>query len=216
MNPATATANASDRPARAPAPLTPAAQAEAELVARVRAGDPLAFEQVVRQYGGRLLAVARRILRCEEDCADAVQDAFLSAFKSAHEFAGTSALGTWLHRIAVNACLMHLRRRKDETSIEPLLPTFTADGHHARHVRAWEDCGFETAVRAETGCVVRDAIDRLPSSYRTVLVLRDIEELDTEETARLLNCTRGNVKTRLHRARQALKILLDNTFDNVS
>src|SRR5260370_37740058 len=86
-------------------------EAEAQLLARVRAGDEEASAALVRKYGGRMLAVARRFLRNEEDSADAVQDAFLSAFRSLHGFEGRSALGTWLHRIVVNVCLLRLRAR---------------------------------------------------------------------------------------------------------
>ena len=98
---------------------------EATLIAQLRAGDEAAFEQVVRQYGGRLLAVARRIVGSEEDARDVVQDAFLNAFKSLDRFEGNAKLSTWLHRIAVNAALMKLRtrKRKPEQSIETLLPS---------------------------------------------------------------------------------------------
>ena len=97
---------------------------EATLVAQLRAGDEAAFEQVVRSYGGRLLAVARRIVGSEEDARDAVQDAFLNAFRSLDRFEGNAKLSTWLHRIVVNAALMKLRtrKRKPEQSIETLLP----------------------------------------------------------------------------------------------
>ena len=114
---------------------------DVELVARIRAGDESACEALVRQHSGRMLAVARRFLRTEEDSADAVQDAFLSAFRSLEGFQRNSALGTWLHRIVVNVCLMRLRTRSRgrELRIEDLLPTFDETGHHSHPVRAWED-----------------------------------------------------------------------------
>jgi RNA polymerase sigma-70 factor (ECF subfamily) len=155
--------------------------------------------------------VARRFLRTEEDSADAVQDAFLSAFRSLEGFAGNSALGTWLHRIVVNVCLMRLRARSRsrEVRIDHLLPTFDETGHHSQPVRAWEDDALARLTRAETRAYVRACIDRLPDPYREVLVLRDIEELDTEQTAQHLGINVGAVKTRLHRARQALRTLLE-------
>jgi RNA polymerase sigma-70 factor (ECF subfamily) len=158
-----------------------------------------------------MLAVARRLLRTEEDSADAVQDAFLSAFRSLEGFAGNSALGTWLHRIVVNVCLMRLRARSRsrEVRIDDLLPTFDESGHHRHPVRAWEGEALARLTRAETRAHVRACIDRLPDPYREVLVLRDIEELDTEQTARHLGINPGAVKTRLHRARQALRTLLE-------
>jgi len=182
-----------------------------ELLERIRAGDERACEALVRQHGGRMLAVARRFLRIEEDSADAVQDAFLAAFRSLESFEGNSALGTWLHCIVVNACLMRLRARSRsrEVRIDDLLPTFDQSGHHSRPVRAWEDDALARLTSAETRAHVRACIDRLADPYREVLVLRDIEELDTEQTAQHLGINPGAVKTRLHRARQALRALLD-------
>jgi RNA polymerase sigma-70 factor (ECF subfamily) len=181
------------------------------LLERIRAGDERACEALVRQHSGRMLAVARRFLRTEEDCADAVQDAFLSAFRSLEGFEQSSALGTWLHRIVVNACLMRLRSRSRnrEVQIDDLLPTFDETGHHSHPVRPWEDDALARLTRAETRAHVRACIDRLPDLYREVLVLRDIEELDTEQTAQQLGINPGAVKTRLHRARQALRTLLE-------
>ena len=158
-----------------------------------------------------MLAVARRFLRTEEDSADAVQEAFLSAFRSLDGFEGNSTLGTWLHRIVVNVCLRRLqaRSRSREVRIDDLLPTFDETGHHSRPVRPWEDQALARLIQAETRAHVRECIDRLPNSYREVLLLRDIEELDTGQTAQQLGINPGAVKTRLHRARQALRTLLE-------
>jgi RNA polymerase sigma-70 factor (ECF subfamily) len=139
-----------------------------------------------------------------------VQEAFISAFKSIHSFESGSRLSTWLHRIAVNACLMRLRSRKAMVSVEELIPTFDHTGHHVRPVSRWADDTASLADAAEVRSIVRGCIDLLPEPYRVVLMLRDIEEFDTAETARLLNCTAANIKTRLHRARQALRTLLDS------
>src|SRR5262249_29063039 len=150
------------------------------------AGDERACEALVRQHGGRMLVVARRFLRTEEDSADAVQDAFLAAFRSLAGFEGNAALGTWLHRIVVNVCLMRLRARsrRREVRIDDLLPTFDETGHHGRPVRPWGDHVLAGLTRAETCAQVRACIEELPEPYREVLLLRDIEELDTEQTAR--------------------------------
>src|ERR1043166_4980998 len=101
------------------------------LLAGLRAGDEQAFETLVRIYGGRMLAVARRFFRHDEDAQDVVQSAYLNAFRSVGQFEGQCLIGTWLHRIVVNTALMKLRsrRRKPETSIDELLPTFLEDGH---------------------------------------------------------------------------------------
>jgi RNA polymerase sigma-70 factor (ECF subfamily) len=153
-----------------------------QLLARLRAREPAAFEQLVRLYSGRLLAVARRFLNNEEDARDAVQDAFLSAFRSVDRFEGSAQIATWLHRIVVNASLMKLRRRqrKPERSIEDLLPKFQADGHHVDPVVAWGPSPGELLQSEETRRQVREAIERLPENYRTVLLLRDIEGMDND------------------------------------
>jgi RNA polymerase sigma-70 factor (ECF subfamily) len=191
--------------------------AECNLLARLRSGEEAAFEELVRTHSGRLLAVARRMLRNDEDARDAVQQAFLSAFKALPHFNGHSRLSTWLHRIVVNTALMRIRTRsrRPEESIEELLPRFLEDGHH---VESWTDWGSSVDVllqQRETRRRVREAIDRLPDSYRTVLLLRDIEELDTAEAARALGLTTNAVKIRLHRARQALAGLLSPALDSV-
>jgi RNA polymerase sigma-70 factor (ECF subfamily) len=182
-----------------------------ELITRVRAGDERACEQLVREHGPRMLAVARRFFACDDDAADAVQDAFISAFRSIHEFEGDSRLTTWLHRIVVNACLMKIRSRKQkaEEPIESFLPQFLEDGHHVSRPAEWQQPAEALVERREVREFVRSCIDRLPESHRTVLILRDIEDLDTAETAQLLGIEEGAVKTRLHRARQALRGLLE-------
>jgi RNA polymerase sigma-70 factor (ECF subfamily) len=181
--------------------------ADVDLVRRLKAGDEDAYAAVVRTLGGRMLSVARRFLHDEEAARDAVQDAFLSAFRGIHNFDGEAQLGTWLHRIVVNASLMKLRtrRRKPEQSIEPMLPAFAEDGHHAsRPVVAWTESAEQALLRREARERVRAAIAALPESYRTVLLLRDIEERSTREAADLLGITENALKLRLHRARQAL------------
>jgi RNA polymerase sigma-70 factor, ECF subfamily len=183
---------------------------DAALLARLRGGDADAFETMVRRYGGRLLAVATRLLRSEADARDAVQEAFLAAHRALDGFAGDARLSTWLHRIVVNTALMKLRsrRRRPEESIEDLLPRFDAHGDWVEPAERWAASTDALLEQRQTRALVRGAIDRLPEPYRTVLVLRDIEELDTDEAARVLGLTSSAVKTRLHRARQALRTLL--------
>jgi RNA polymerase sigma-70 factor (ECF subfamily) len=189
-------------------------ESDASLLSRLRSGEPQAFEMLVRTHTPRLLAVARRLLRNEEDAKDAVQEAFLNAFRSLGSFEGASRVSTWLHRIAVNVALMKLRsqRRKPEDSIEGLLPAFLEDGHHALHPPEWRDGADLLLERREDREFIRACIDELPESHRTVLILRDVEELDPEETARALGVSENVVKVRLHRARQALRSLLEPRF----
>ncbi len=188
---------------------------EIGLIDRLRTGDSAAFEHLVRCYGGRMMAAARRILQDESDARDAVQEAFLSAFRSIGNFAGKAALGTWLHRIVVNAALMQLRsrRHRSEVPIEQLLPRFDESGDWAS-----EACPAtpveDLRESHEQLALVRKSLNKLPGQYRSVLILRDIEDLDTEQTARMLNATPTAVKVRLHRARQALKALVEREAGN--
>jgi RNA polymerase sigma-70 factor (ECF subfamily) len=185
-----------------------------KFVGRLRGGDEEAYETFFRTYSGRMLAVARRILGDDEDCADAVQEAFVSAFQAIDEFKQTATLSTWLHRIVVNACLMKLRSRGRQrtVSIDELLPAFDESGHHARPIVPWSNQALYRLAQSETQTQVRACIDMLPDDYRSVLLLRDIEELSTETTAELLGISIPAVKTRLHRARQALRSLLEPYF----
>ena len=187
---------------------------EAILVTRLRGGDDQAFEDLVRTFGGRLMAVARRFVRNEEDAQDIVQSAYLSAFKALGQFEGNCQLSTWLHRIVVNTALMKLRskKRKPEESIEDLLPAFQEDGHHVEQFSDWNTPADALIERNETRATVRACIDQLPDNHRTVLLLRDIEERSTQEVADLLSMTPTAVKVRLHRARQALSTLLRKQY----
>jgi RNA polymerase sigma-70 factor (ECF subfamily) len=182
---------------------------EERLLAGLRAGDESAFEALVRANGARMLATARRFLRHEEDARDAVQDALLQAFRALPRFAGQARLSTWLHRIVVNAALMKLRsqRRRPETPLEELAPHFEADGAQAP---ARDDRPDAAIASAQLRALVRAAIPRLPERHRTVLILRDVEQLDTDETARRLGTSSGAVKTRLHRAHRALRALIES------
>ena len=188
---------------------------EAELLEALRAGREEAFETLVRAHSGRMLSVCRRILRNEEEAKDAVQEAFVSAFRGISKFEGSSQLGTWLHRIAVNASLMRLRskKRRPEESIDELLPTFKDDGHARIEPRDWSPSALQLVESRETREFVRGCIDRLPDLYRVVLLLRDIEEMDTSQAAEVLGVTEGVVKVRLHRARHALRRLLAERFE---
>jgi RNA polymerase sigma-70 factor (ECF subfamily) len=198
-------------PPMPPMPPMSKPDADADLVARLQRGDEAAFEELVRTHSGRLLSVARRFLGNNEDAQDAVQDSFIRAFKAIHTFEARAQLHTWLHRILVNTALMKLRerRRRPTESIEELLPTFSTDGHQTVAARDWSDAVLE---RKETAAMVREAIAMLPDQYREVLVLRDIEDRDTAEAAQILGTSSNVVKVRLHRARQALRTLLDREF----
>ena len=186
-------------------------QREVQQLARLRSTNHAACELLVQEYSGRLLAVARRMLRSEEDAADAVQDAFLAAFVSLHRFRGQAQVSTWLHRIVVNQCLMKLRsqKRRATQSLDALGSDFDELNGSAQFVAPWCDEVAAQLDQAESRAAVRRCIQQLSEDYREILILRDIEEFDTDQTAALLGLSRSAAKTRLHRARQALRAALE-------
>lgn len=183
---------------------------ERQYLAALRRGEPAAYEKLVRETTPRLLAIARRMLPNEDDAEDAVQEGFLAAFKGLANFDGNSRVATWLHRIVVNACLMKLRakRRRPERSIDDLLPRFHDDGRPWEPGSAWRSPS-EGLEQREVAAKIMEAIENLPENYRIVLVLRDIQGLDTAETGVIVGLSENAVKTRLHRARQALREAID-------
>lgn len=195
-------------------PAPPDATADdARLLEALKAGNEYAFEQLVRTHAGRMLAVARRMLRDPQDAEDVVQESFAAAFRALATFRAESRLSTWLHRIVVNHALMKMRtrRRRPEVALDALLPAFLRDGH--RVAGAAEEVTAEGVLTAaETRGQVRAAIDRLPTAYRTVLLLRDIDELDNGTVATMLGVSPNAAKIRLHRARQALLTMLAPSF----
>lgn len=190
------------------------AASEIALLERLRAGEEAAFEELTASAAGRMLSIARKMMPCDADAEEAVQDAFLAAFRAMDRFDGRAKLTTWLHQITVNACRMKLRakRRRPERRIEDLLPTFLPDGHQTRPALPWRAADAPALESSELQSLVREKMQELPEQYRTVLILRDVEGLNTDEAATALGVTLDTIKTRLHRARQALKTLLDPYF----
>ncbi|MCA9278565.1 MAG: sigma-70 family RNA polymerase sigma factor [Phycisphaeraceae bacterium] len=195
---------------------------ESAFLARLRSDDPAvqsdAYEQLVRDNIDRMLVVARRILRDDAEAHDAVQDAFVSVFNAIGSFDGRSLLSTWMHRITVNAALMRLRSRKraNERSIEKLLPVFDETGHRAEHAPNLDSIAERSEIEPKLAQRVREAINELPEDHRTILILRDIEELSTKEAAAALDISPDAAKQRLHRARLALMKLIESSMEEVS
>ena len=188
---------------------------EAPFIAPLRAGNEVAFVQLVRTQSNRLLTVARHILRNEEDAREAVQDAFLSAFRARDQFEGSSQISTWLYRIVVNASLMKLRvvRRRRENLFDPRTGSVLEQHLVTQPLRPENECIENLLQRRELHRTIYACINRLPEVHRTVLLLRDIEELNTQETAHVLKVSTNAVKIRLYRARRALRVLLETSFD---
>jgi RNA polymerase sigma-70 factor (ECF subfamily) len=184
---------------------------EFELVARLRAGDPAALEPLMTRYTARIYRVAYGITRNDADAEEVVQDVFLSLFRKIASFEGRAALGTWLYRVATNAALIKRRgkRAQVEVSLEASLPTFLSDGHregdHAFLRADWSKTPEEELLSGEARAILNHALAALPDHYRAVLVLRDVEALSNEEAAEILGDSVPSVKSRLHRARMALR-----------
>ena len=163
-----------------------------------------------------MLSVARRLLTNEDDARECIQDAYLLAYAKIHSFEGRSSFRTWLHRIVVNCALGILRSRKQRStiSIDDFLPLFDSDGCRIEPTWQFDEPLLTALERNEARELIRRSIQTLPDTYRIVLMLRDIEEYDTDEVATLLETNTGAIKTRLHRARAALKKQLEPLFGN--
>jgi len=192
-------------------PQQSAATTEAALIARLRRRDTEALEILMERHAARVYRVAFGITRNDADAEEVVQDVFLSLFEKIAAFEERAALGTWLYRVATNTALLRRRgkRLELEVSLEDQLPTFREDGHRAGErsflLADWSASAEDGLLSDETQALVRRAIDMLPPHYRAVVMLRDVEELSNEETAEILGEPVSSVKSRLHRARMALR-----------
>jgi RNA polymerase sigma-70 factor (ECF subfamily) len=177
---------------------------EAELVRRAQRGDGKAFGGLVARYQDKIYRLARRMTETDEDAEDVLQEAFVKAYKSLPTFEGKSRFSTWLYRITVNLALMKLRKRKiDAVSMD--IPVSTEEGSVPREFENGRPDPLQRLVEQESRDVLDRAIAHLPAGYRAVFVLRHVEELSTEETARILGISVAAVKSRLHRTRILLR-----------
>jgi RNA polymerase sigma-70 factor, ECF subfamily len=191
---------------------------EARLVERLQGGDSAALEVLMSAYASRVYRLAFGITRDHADAEEVAQDVFLTLATKSAMFEGRAAIGSWIYRITTNAALNKRRgkRREVETSLEEHLPAFMADGHREGDrsflLADWSQNPERELLSGEAGRTLERALDGLPERYRAVLVLRDVEELANEEVAELLGESIGSVKSRLHRARQALREQLTRTL----
>jgi RNA polymerase sigma-70 factor (ECF subfamily) len=189
-----------------------------ELVARARDRDLGAFETLVERHEERLYRVAMRLLRNENDAQEVLQDALVSAWQNLGSFAGRSQFGSWVYRVTVNAALMLLRtrRRRPTVSVEEMTPTALDAAVSQSQLGSTSDWSKRPDEQLQSGELkqhVEAALDTLPEILRLVFVLRDVEGLSTEETADVLGISIPNVKTRLHRARLALRGAIGEYFE---
>ena len=191
------------------------------LVARARTGDFAAFEALVERYEDKVYRLAFRFVRNETEAREIVQETLLSVWRKLDGFKGDSQFSSWLYRVTANAALMRLRsqRRHPEVSTEDLEPGFldtraAAYGQVAPASENWARRPDEELQSEELRQQLQKAIDTLPEIYRTVFLIRDVEEFSTEETAEMLGISVPTVKTRLHRARLALREVIGGHFES--
>jgi RNA polymerase sigma-70 factor, ECF subfamily len=191
---------------------SPAATAELALVTAAQAGDVSAFEQLVRMYDRNIFRLAQHITQNREDAEDVVQEAFLKAFTNLKNFQGNSKFYTWLVRIAVNEALMKLRKRRTGKMVSLDEDIETGEDSVPREIADWSPNPEQLYTQSELNDILGKTIQGLPSSFRTVFVLRDVEGLSTEETAEALGLSVPAVKSRLLRARLQLRDRLNRYF----
>jgi RNA polymerase sigma-70 factor (ECF subfamily) len=181
------------------------------LLAAAAAGDGQALEALMSRYASRIYRLAYGITRSSGDAEEVVQDVFLQVVQKGAGFEGRAALGSWIYRITTNLSLNKRRgkRRELETSLDEMLPRYNADGHRegdrAYLLTDWSGTPERELLAGESRRILEEAIERLPDHYRAVLVLKDVEELANDEIAQIVGDTVAAVKTRLHRARMALR-----------
>jgi RNA polymerase sigma-70 factor (ECF subfamily) len=187
---------------------------DAELVSRVAAGDPHAFALLMRRHNRMLFRAARSILRDDSEAEDALQDAYLQAFRAIGQYRGEAKVSTWLTRIVVNEAIARSRKRAREAEVTPL---FADPGLELRHGEEIMDDAADTpergAMRAEARVLVERSLDALPEAFRTVFMLRAVEEMNSEEVAACLGIPEATVRTRYFRARAMLRASLETQFD---
>jgi RNA polymerase sigma-70 factor (ECF subfamily) len=185
---------------------------ETTLVAQARQNDASAFSELVRRYENKIFRLALHITQNREDAEDVLQEAFLKAYEHLDQFQGNSKFYTWIVRIAVNQALMKLRRRKTDKSVSLDEQIDTGEDTLVREIAAWDENPEQQFSREELGEILESAIHSLDPPYRSVFVLRDIEDLSTEETAQALDLSIPAVKSRLLRARLQLREKLTRHF----
>jgi RNA polymerase sigma-70 factor (ECF subfamily) len=201
-----------------PTPRVPSggvAVTDQQLVARIAGGDQTAFENLMRKYNGKLFRIARAILKDDSDAEDVLQDGYLDAYRHIQDFRGESQVGTWLTRIVINQALMRVRKEKRRSVIVPFRGARTdgAERGEADVVDDTTESPSSRVLRAEIRRILERRIDELPLSFRTVFVMREVEDMSVHETAECLGISPATVRTRLFRARGLLRESLARELD---
>jgi RNA polymerase sigma-70 factor, ECF subfamily len=193
------------------------APADSVLAQRTAEGDEAAFEALMRRFNGKLFRVARSILKNEADAEDALQDAYLQAYRRIGDFRGEAQLGTWLTRIVINQALMRLRADRRDRVVVAFNQADANGGDAATDVPDEKaESPNDAAFRAEIRRLLEHRIDELPLPMRTVLIMRDVEDMSVQETAESLGIPPATVRTRLFRARALLREMLTRDTDTAT
>jgi len=185
-------------------------KSELTLIEKVKAGDYAAFESLYRSYKRRIFSLCLRMVDDYSLAEDFTQEAFITAFRRIDTFRGDSAFATWVHRIAVNIVLMHVRQQKSRGTMASLDDTITEDDLSMGEKLGVEDRRLSSSIDRVS---LETAINRLAPGYRIVLVLQDIEGYEHSEIAELMGCSVGNTKSQLHKARLRLRDLLSEASE---
>lgn len=196
---------------------TPAGRSDLDLAQRATHGDARAFEAIMRQHNRALFRTARSILRSDSEAEDALQDAYLEAYRALGRFRGDAQLSTWLTRIVINQALQRMRKRRREGEVFELGKVVDIERElEAAGAPAGAVAGPESELmRAQLRRLLETRIDQLPPAFRTVFVLRALEELSVEDTAACLGIPAATVRTRFFRARSLLRESIEQTVDLV-
>jgi len=188
---------------------------DAALAASVASGDPAAFELLMRRHNRRLYRLARATLRDDADAEDALQETYLRAIKAIGGFRGESSLATWLSRLLLHECLDRLRREGRRRDIAQMVSTDADEHveHESMNDPSPHGTPHDLAERAEVRALLERKLDELPEAFRTVFVLRGVEEMDVSEVAQCLGIPEATVRSRFFRARSLLRGLLARDFD---
>jgi len=186
-----------------------------ELIKRAKKGDERAFTHLVQKYESLVYSYAFKVCRDEEKASETWQDTFVNVFRKLHQFDGRSKFTTWLYSIVTNSCRMKRRQRKlDQASVSIELPSESEDNPDydpsVQTIPSWKDTPLDSVMGKELRSLLDDAIQQLPYNYKVVFVLRDVEGMSAEETAKILKLSVPAVKSRLRRARVFLRERLNS------
>lgn len=189
-----------------------------DLLGLIASGDHAAFERLMRKHNGKLFRIARAILKDDSDAEDALQDAYMDAYRNLGSFRGDSEVGTWLARIVINQSLMRVRKERRRSVIVPFRGSAANSAGKLESDVADDRAESPSAgaLRSEIRRMLERRIDELPLSFRTVFVMREVEDMSVRETAECLNITSATVRTRLFRARALLRDALARDLDGAT